>query len=132
MLINAIDTTLEDAKKSFNRVGMDVAPDIFAIAMSYDLMFCKFLPHMSVLPCIIGHKVSFVYDMLLEDRLQGVSGHVWHMKGSDPAITLHQGKDSVFMSVSTALFHSRLSSHKGFVGFNRPISSRTYQQKWVS
>ena len=41
MLVNAIDTTLEDAEKSFNCVGMDVAPDIFSGAMANHVMLVQ-------------------------------------------------------------------------------------------
>ena len=107
MLINANQTTFKDAEKAFNRIGMDFASDIFILAMTDHLMLLKLRTKNPVLPGIIGHKVGFGVNMVLEIGLQGLGAHAGNVEGTDFAVSLNKRQDSVFMSVSTALLCSR-------------------------
>ncbi len=68
MLVNAIDTSLEYAEKSFRCIGMDMASAVFPLAMSYNVLVGELRADQAILPGIIGHKMSIGYNLLLEDR----------------------------------------------------------------
>src|SRR5208337_3125442 len=124
MLINAIDTALEDTEKALCRVSVNLTPHIFASVMLHHLMLRKFLAQGYILPCIIGHKVSVFTDLLFKDRFQGIGGHAGDVKRSHFAVSLNKRENGVFVPDATALLGPRLPSDKGFVCFNRPVIAK--------
>ena len=100
MLINANQATFKDTEKAFNRIGMGFTSDIFLLAMADHVMLSELRTKNLVLPGIIGHKVGFRVNMVLEIGLQGLGAHSRNMEGTDFAVSLDKRQDSVFVGVS--------------------------------
>lgn len=68
MLVNADHATLEDREISFDAVGRDIAPRIFASGVIYRLVFGEAFPDRDTLLRFVGMEFAFVGRVFKDER----------------------------------------------------------------
>src|SRR5262245_41091249 len=132
VLINAIQTALEDAEEAFDRVRMHVTTHVLFMHVRDGFMACRDRAKDAVLTGIVGHKLgrighmflvdSLLGSMFLDYRLKGVGDHIGNMEGTNATITLNKRKDRVLMGESALGLAPRLATDECLIGFNSPAS----------
>ena len=76
VLIDCVDTALDDRKEPFGGIRVGIVPHIFLCRVVYSLMLGEPATGPNIHARFIGHKPGVGVDMASDDRGQVGSGHV--------------------------------------------------------
>lgn len=124
VVIGADQSALENGEIAFDCVRRDLQAaliaNVFPVAMVHDVMRTEGIADDVVARRAIRHKARFSVNLLKQDRLQVLPGHVGNVEGTHVPVTLDKGKNLVHRvrPLLAALF-AFLCPEVGFVGFYR-------------
>jgi hypothetical protein len=88
VVIRPRNAALKDREVAFDRIGVGIAPDVFADTVVDRLMAGEIRPENTVLPLAISHKRRASVKLRGQDRAQGRGRHFRDMVRADLAATL--------------------------------------------
>lgn len=104
VLVNPVQTALEDAEIILDGVRVDGAAPVFLLRMTYNAMIVKSILQSLVGFEIVRHYIRFLVALLGHDALETASGHPLDMERTDAALAFHKGEYLLFMGKSAGTF----------------------------
>src|SRR3954470_12574807 len=90
MLVDAFHAALEDREIAFDRVGADVAANMFFLAVIDSLMAGEFGTDCFVPRCLIRHQIALATNIDTNDRDQLAQRPPFDMEAACAALAFHQ------------------------------------------
>lgn len=111
VMIDAVDSALQDSEISFDRVGADahaiLIADVLAFAMVHLIVLLNFFLGERENCSRVRHQMRRLVNHLLDDRFQILGGHALYVHGLDAPTALEHG-DNWSLIVVLALARLRL------------------------
>src|SRR6266446_2800006 len=82
MLVDAFHAALEDRIEAFNRIGVDVAANVFLLTVVDGFVAGKLRTNLKILTSLVGHQGGFFRDVGANDRRNLGNGSAIHMEAA--------------------------------------------------
>lgn len=124
VLVDTINTTLEDAEVSLDGVGVDIAANVFLGAVVDAAVTAFEVPADSGVDArFVSHKARVTVCMHAKDRAQSVGSDVRDVETADLSAPLYQRHDDLLLGDRTISPVLALAAQVGFVGFQNLASA---------
>ena len=116
VLVNAIDTALQDREVAFDGIGRNGAANKFFCGMVDGLVRRKVPSDRAVNARFVGAKVAFARSMALKNGVKIVRGDVWNVERANAPFAFDKRKDRLLRSGAGKLLGC-IAANIGLVGF---------------
>src|SRR3990172_5970237 len=117
VMVDTVNAALEQRPKTFNRVRMNKASYIFALAMLYDVMLVA-MGEANVAFPVIGNESRALLDIPADVRLKLNSICSCNLLSDNPAVAFDYSRNDGFLLSGSANKAFVLSANIGFICFD--------------
>ncbi len=115
------DAPLEDREEVLDRIGVsEHGAHILFGTMVYGAVAAEVTTDHGIDRSVVGHQIGDFVDVRDDDRLQGLCGHIPHMKATDAPVAFNQRQHRGLWR-DDVLPIARLAANVGFVRFDNLV-----------